>query len=933
MLPRRFAGTVSGGALLLYGLLSLSGTSVEPDFRKVDPRLLHPDAMATGSARWRTFGAAKTAEIAIPVFFRLGGDDPDLPDKIGNLGGTAHRISPRVYTARLPMDGLRYASNWPSVSYIEAGRRVRPLLDLSRPAVSADLVQAGTGLPGGVGTTGLGALVGIVDTGLDGTHPDFLAGSPPSSRVVHSFLFPGGDTALLDSNGHGTHVTGIAAGNGSDSNGTYTGIAKDAGIMVGRAGVVDFFDTDLVNGVADLFGYAESVAAKPAAVNLSLGLMDGPHDGTSSFEAAINDLATGGAGSRRLVAVAAGNEQEKGEHFRTTLSSFGSSTASLSILPQPSNGAALVDLWADGEDRYTVTAARGTESVAAASGSVSSTSSRTISVSNRADAPPNQATHIQVFFTAPAGSGIPASVRLDRVRNGGTGKVDGYIEFLSGNFTGSGVSSTGTTVEPANGENVIAAGSFRTKTNGGGAGTQGISSFSSTGPTRDGRTKPDVAAPGEVIYSARSSQGVFHPSGIVPGNDGYAILAGTSMSAPHVTGVAALVWGSNPSLTGAQMRERLRRTANPPTDGSAPPNATWGYGKLSALRAVRNTVASISAPVRATPGSPISLTSGNSSAGFGDAISSYLWSAPGALLASPSQSGTTFTAGTPGLYTVSLIATAGGSSGTVSRNILVNTIPTANFTVPASDNAGRSVTFQGTASDADLQSLAFHWVLVSRPAGSAASITPANVVNPVFTPDAPGTYEIGLRADDGLDNSVLVVRSYTTLNLTAAPSSSGGGGGCLSITRTGGEVSIGTSLLSAGILLLPACALGIRRYLRGRHRLNLARRNVYLLVSIGILALSLSVAPGCCKRCVGTGEKRAADNAAGTDRAGVTVTQEVPHSKETISEIMERERTNPLPATGGHGDPFPQDSQGRERQRHVDPPGGRSNGEVTLIIQ
>jgi hypothetical protein len=282
-----------------------------------------------------------------------------------------------------------------------------------------------------------------------------------------------------------------------------------------------------------------------------------------------------------------------------------------------------------------------------------------------------------------------------------------------------------------------------------------------------------------------------------------------------VTGVAALVWQSSPSLTGAQMRERLRKTANPPTDGSTPPNTTWGYGKLSALRAVQNTVASISAPGRATPGGAIPLTSENSSAGFGAPISGYLWSAPGANLSSPNAPGTTFTASTPGIYTVSLTATAGGLSGTDSRNILVNTIPTATFTIPASDNSGRPVTFLGSASDPDPQSLAYRWVLVSRPSGSAASITTANVDTAVFTPDMPGTYEIGLRADDGLDKSALVVHSYTTLNSTVAPSSSGsGGGGCMSIARSGGGPTDLTSLVSIGILLLPACALGLRRFSR-----------------------------------------------------------------------------------------------------------------------
>ena len=78
-----------------------------------------------------------------------------------------------------------------------------------------------------------------------------------------------------------------------------------------------------------------------------------------------------------------------------------------------------------------------------------------------------------------------------------------------------------------------------------------------------------------------------------------------------------------------------------------------------------------------------------------------------------------------------------------------------------------------------------------------------------------------------------------------------------------------------------------------------AGRNAFLLVSIGSLLLSLSVAPGCCKRCCMTREKAVrTDNTAEAERAGVTVTKEVPHSEETVPEIMDREKTHPLPARG-----------------------------------
>jgi len=826
MHPRRFTGILAGGALLLYGLLSLSGTSVEPDFRKVDPYLLPPDAMAAGSARGKTFGGAKTAETAIPMFIRLDEDDPDLPGKFLGLGGSAKKVASRMYVGTVPPDAVRFVSNWPKIAYLDGAKRVRRMLDRSRPALSADIVQAGTpGFPPPFDTGGLkgdNVYLGFVDTGLYGGHPDFHTGGTGSSRVVHTYSST--TNPLADEEGHGTHVAGIAAGNGFSSGGTYAGMAPGAALMVGKT---SFITTDIIAAIQNLIDFAESrTPPRPVAINLSLGLVTGPADGTSGFESAVNFLATGAPGSRRLVAVAAGNEQDLGEHFRTVAGEpFGTRTISLHLVPTLSSPSLpQVDIWAYGAtrdpdrakrteyDEYTVSVTFPGDAVTVPSGRSLTSPGGRITVSNRVDTNvPNGATHITLSLDQSL-AGQVGTIRFDRTRNGGTGVIDGYVDRADGFFPAP--APTGNIIEPANGENVVAVASFNTKAFNGAAVPQAISSFSSFGPTRDGRLKPDVAAPGEYLYSTRSLNAPdLNYAGIVGTDNDYAIDRGTSMSTPHVTGVAALVWQSNPSLTGAQMRERLRRTANLPTDGSTPPNTTWGYGKLNALRAVRDTVASISAPVRATPGTPIPLTSENSSAGFGAAISGYLWSAPGASLGSPIESGTTFTAGTPGIFTVSLTATAGGSSGTDSRKIVVNTIPTATFTVPASDNAGRPVTFPGTASDADNQPLTRHWLVVSRPAGSAASITAASVDNALFTPDVPGTYEIGLRADDGLDNSALVVHPYTALGSTTAPDSSGGGG-CLSIARPPGDTIDASPVVSLCFLFLPAAVSGWRRFVR-----------------------------------------------------------------------------------------------------------------------
>jgi subtilisin family serine protease len=68
-----------------------------------------------------------------------------------------------------------------------------------------------------------------------------------------------------------------------------------------------------------------------------------------------------------------------------------------------------------------------------------------------------------------------------------------------------------------------------------------VSYFSSRGPTGDGRLKPDLVAPGEKIRST------------VP-NDGDALLDGTSMAAPHVSGAAALLISRHPEFIGQPQR-------------------------------------------------------------------------------------------------------------------------------------------------------------------------------------------------------------------------------------------------------------------------------------------------------------------------------------------------------------------------------------------
>ncbi len=112
-----------------------------------------------------------------------------------------------------------------------------------------------------------------------------------------------------------------------------------------------------------------------------------------------------------------------------------------------------------------------------------------------------------------------------------------------------------------------------------------ITQFSSLGPVTvdgSGRTKPDLVAPGEDIFSSMP-------------NSSYALLSGTSMAGPHVVGTVALMWSANPELIGQiSLTEKiLTNTANHYTgmvpacvDSTLIPNNAFGFGVVNTYKAV-----------------------------------------------------------------------------------------------------------------------------------------------------------------------------------------------------------------------------------------------------------------------------------------------------------------------------------------------------------
>jgi serine protease len=116
-----------------------------------------------------------------------------------------------------------------------------------------------------------------------------------------------------------------------------------------------------------------------------------------------------------------------------------------------------------------------------------------------------------------------------------------------------------------------------------------------------------------------------------PGGDRYAFLQGTSMAAPHVTGVVSLMLSLSPGLTPAQVRQKLRAASRSFPDGSTCTASLCGAGMLDALAAVQSAlkttppVANAGDDTQAEPGAAITLNGAGSSATAPAILSGYAW--------------------------------------------------------------------------------------------------------------------------------------------------------------------------------------------------------------------------------------------------------------------------------------------------------------------
>ncbi len=443
-------------------------------------------------------------------------------------------------------------------------------LDLPEPEVNEPALTTALGMTGAdiaqseLGLTGGGIKVGIIDTGIDYQHPD-LGGDGegtefPTERVPYGFDFAGDDYDASDPNrdepqpnpdpldigGHGTHVAGIVGAAAADDGGV-TGVAPEVTFGAYKVfGTTGSSSSDVV-----IAGMEAAAADGMDIINLSLGAAFawGEDYPTSQVANALTE-------EGMIVVASAGNSGAAGLQ---SMGSPGSGSGSISVasadnVAQP---ALVAESSADEVIPYGGVSAAPLPEIGTTSDELVDIGRACLSEGDELAGDPEGATALIV-----RGVCTFDEKYLNAVDAGATGVV--IYNDVPGLFAGGGIEpiddvwaigisdtsgaqllgelEDGDTDLTFTGEEIIVD-----------SPTGGlISSFSSYGLTPDLQFGPDITAPGGLINST-------YP--LAAGE--YAVLSGTSMSAPHVAGAIALLLEQEDGHTNDTVRDRIQNTAEP----------------------------------------------------------------------------------------------------------------------------------------------------------------------------------------------------------------------------------------------------------------------------------------------------------------------------------------------------------------------------------
>lgn len=536
-----------------------------------------------------------------------------------------------IYIAHIPIGQLDALANHEDVVRIEAQFGGKPLLDVTPTWINQHPVYDGIGLPQAY--DGTGVVVGIVDGGFDLTHPSFYDVDGSTYRIkgfVDDYATeeetigvptPLGRQYTIQEEllekahsgdqraSHGTHCLGIAAGSGYGTE--YRGIAYGADIYAisTRVGTESAYGSaSEVARMKHIFDYADE-KHQPCVITYSIGFNDNPTD-AQLFTEALEGL----TGEGHIIVVAAGNEnldknyvkkevgvetsgtalhvtQQKGVAYFQSKQSFALKCITLKTVDGliEKSDSVLLDTDQLPTDSLVV---NGHHFLMSKTGTFYTLTDRCEKSQENAYsaylmlAIEGQDAEVEMFGTLDSSFDNSLCEKLNDYR---------FDDAVSGcNVDLPGTLPQMITVGALNGRySYMNMEGKERKGHGASSPVGTIAVFSSVGPTKDGRIKPDIVAPGVNILSSinsydssdRSSSTVQQT--VFNGRTySWAAMSGTSMATPCVAGIVALWLQADPTLTPEKVKEVFKATARHPEEQLVYPNAVYGYGLIDAYEGI-----------------------------------------------------------------------------------------------------------------------------------------------------------------------------------------------------------------------------------------------------------------------------------------------------------------------------------------------------------
>lgn len=571
-----------------------------------------------------------------------------VPAAVKKHGGRIVYQAGAIFSVEVPAASFDAFIAEDAIQRAEGGRRrLQPLTDTMKIINSISPVRNGVS-PLPQGYDGSGVIVGIIDSGIDFKHPDFKD-SANKTRILYLWdqrettgpsapaPFTYGvewrkgqiDSGFCTHNdlayyGHGTQVTGIAAGDGSSTTvRDYSGAApKSDIILVALDFAGQYSPTAVADAAAYIFARATALG-RPCVINASVGDYYGSHDG-QDLQALMIDNLLAAQNGRSLVG-AVGNAGDLPIHLSYNLSS---ADTNLSWFVAPNSGPLYLQLWADTNNfngaKMAVGVTQNTPSFSDRARSPFTTIAQNLSgtfydtlrnssnqrmgIAERHASIQGSAYSMEYFITPDSVTGYYWSLELSgsglfhlwsfEANSDPLPSTAAYprIAYYKGfDTTHTMVSSFQCSDRVICVANYVNRDSF--------PGLNGDYTYdplvtagdimwnSSIGPTRDGRIKPDIAATGAYIHSSADSSILANyianaPQYVAPG--GYhLIFAGSSASSPVVAGIAALYLQRYPNASWWDVKNAITmcsRTDN--FTGFSLPDITWGHGKVDAFDAL-----------------------------------------------------------------------------------------------------------------------------------------------------------------------------------------------------------------------------------------------------------------------------------------------------------------------------------------------------------